>query len=245
MNTRCIALDTETTGLSAKKGDRIIEIGCVEVSSFQFTARKYHTYLDPQMEISPGAVKVHGITSEFLRGKPLFPDIWQEFVEFIRGADIIIHNAQFDVGFLDAELTRIAQPRLLQVAKCKVVDTLHLAREKYPLLSSYRLGSIAEYLGIDHSAHDKNHGAITDATLLSSVYTAMTTSQGALQLQHLDDEPEQQQEVAADTQEEIAAGDLAVLRAGQSDLERHQEYLEDLSKDADGPIVPWETHTFD
>ncbi|HET6911863.1 MAG TPA: DNA polymerase III subunit epsilon [Rhodanobacteraceae bacterium] len=173
---RQIVLDTETTGLEAGRGHRIIEIGCVELIERRPTGRTFHRYLNPERAIDPGAMAVHGIRDEFLLDKPRFAEVAQEWLEFIRGAELLIHNAAFDVGFLDAELALAGHGRVADHAR--VVDTLALAREKYPGQKN-TLDALCKRLEVDNT-HRELHGALLDARLLAEVWLAMTTGQSAL-----------------------------------------------------------------
>lgn len=175
---RQVVLDTETTGLEVGKGHRIIEIGCVELAERRPTGRTFHRYLNPERRIDDGALAVHGIDNEFLADKPRFAEIAAEFLEFIAGAELIIHNAEFDVGFLDAELA-LADAMLGRVAQhASVLDTLALAREKYPGQKN-NLDALCKRLEVDNRGRDV-HGALLDAQLLTEVYLAMTGGQGDL-----------------------------------------------------------------
>lgn len=177
---RQIVLDTETTGLEPAQGHRIIEIGCVEIVNRRVTARRYHQYLNPQREIDAGAVEVHGITAADLREKPLFGEIAVDFIEFVRGAELIIHNAAFDVGFLDAELALLGPAWGRTEDYCTVFDSLRLARETHPGQRN-SLDALCRRYDIDN-AHRELHGALLDAELLAEVYLAMTGGQGMLEL---------------------------------------------------------------
>ncbi|MBS0431069.1 MAG: DNA polymerase III subunit epsilon [Proteobacteria bacterium] len=175
---RRIVLDTETTGLEAGRGHRIIEIGCVELVERTPTGRSFHRYLDPGRASEAGALAVHGLTDEFLAGKPRFAEIVDEWLDFIRGAELLIHNAAFDVGFLDAELA-LAGPQYGSVAGyAQIVDTLSLAREKYPGQKN-TLDALCKRLGVDNT-HRELHGALLDARLLTEVWLAMTAGQSAM-----------------------------------------------------------------
>jgi DNA polymerase-3 subunit epsilon len=175
---RQIVLDTETTGLEVGKGHRIIEIGCVELSERRQTGRTFHRYLNPGRAIDDGAQAVHGISNEFLADKPRFAEIAAEFIEFIAGAELIIHNADFDVGFLDAELAT-ADAMLGHVSQhARVLDTLALAREKYPGQKN-NLDALCKRLNVDNRGRNL-HGALLDAQLLTEVYLVMTGGQGDL-----------------------------------------------------------------
>ncbi len=175
---RQIVLDTETTGLEADRGHRVIEIGCVELIERRPTGRTFHRYLNPDRTSEAGALAVHGITDDFLADKPRFREIVEEWLEFIRGAELLIHNAAFDVSFLDAELA-LCGPRHGRVADhARIVDTLALAREKYPGQKN-TLDALCKRLGVDCS-HRELHGALLDARLLADVWLAMTAGQSAL-----------------------------------------------------------------
>ena len=177
---RQIVLDTETTGLEVGKGHRIIEIGCIELAERQPSGRRFHRYLNPQRAVDEGARAVHGISDEFLADKPRFAEVAAEFLAFIDGAELVIHNAAFDVAFLDAEL-ELTDPGLGRVADhARVLDTLALAREKYPG-QRISLDALCKRLNIDNR-HRELHGALLDAQLLADVYLAMTGGQGDLGL---------------------------------------------------------------
>lgn len=178
---RQIVLDTETTGLEHRQGHRIIEIGCVELINRKLTGNNYHQYLNPGREIDQGAMEVHGITNEFLVDKPFFSDIEQEMMNYLRGAELIIHNAAFDVGFLDAELERVGPqtPKIGQV--CGVHDTLLQARKMFPGQRN-DLDSLCRRFDINNS-HRELHGALLDAEILADVYLAMTGGQSSLLLE--------------------------------------------------------------
>lgn len=183
---RQVILDTETTGLEVGKGHRIVEIGCVELLERRPTGREFHRYLNPQRAMDEGARAVSGISDEFLLDKPLFGEIVVELLNFIDGAELVMHNAAFDVGFLDAELARLDIP--VRIAeRTAVLDTLVLAREKYPGQKN-NLDALCKRLSIDNS-HRELHGALLDAQLLADVYLAMTAGQGDLGLGPRDSEP--------------------------------------------------------
>lgn len=178
---RQIVLDTETTGLEPEAGHRIIEIGCIEIHNRRITERRYHQYLNPERDIDPGAIEVHGLTSEFLSSKPKFAEVAAEFLEFIDGAELIIHNAPFDIGFLDHELARLDSDGATTIAAhCSVFDTLPFARELHPGQRN-SLDALCRRYDVDN-AHRDLHGALLDAELLADVYLAMTGGQVDLQL---------------------------------------------------------------
>lgn len=177
---RRVVLDTETTGLNAGLGDRIIELGCIEILNRRVTGNHFHHYVNPERRSEDGALKVHGITQEFLEDKPKFREIAAEFLEYVRGAELIIHNAAFDVEFLNLELARIGQPPIAE--HCAViVDSLKLARELHPGKKN-SLDALCERYQVDH-AHRTLHGALLDAALLAEVYLAMTRGQDSLAIE--------------------------------------------------------------
>jgi DNA polymerase-3 subunit epsilon len=228
MSKRQIVLDTETTGLNAKLGDRIIEIGCIEVLSRRVTERHYHVYLNPEREIEEGAAKVHGLTREFLSDKPRFADVAKEFLDYIQGAELIIHNADFDVEFLDAELARAGLAPLAQHAG-GVVDTLLMARELHPGKRN-SLDALCERYTVDNT-HRTLHGALLDARLLAEVYLALTRGQESLIM-------ELESAVASGPGEfRIDSSGLSVLRANADELAAHERLLDAIDKVAKGGSV--------
>jgi DNA polymerase-3 subunit epsilon len=176
---RQIALDTETTGMSIDAGNRIVEIGCIEVVQRAITGRRFHAYLNPDRDSEPGALAVHGLSREFLLDKPRFADVAQQFLAFIDGAELLIHNASFDLGFLNAELKR-AEIDLVVEERHPVIDTLRLARERHPGQRN-SLDALCKRYMVDNSARSY-HGALLDARLLADVYLGMTAGQGSLSL---------------------------------------------------------------
>ncbi len=226
---RQIVLDTETTGLHANLGDRIIEIGCVEIVDRALTAKDFHTYLNPQRDSDPEALQVHGLTAEFLADKPVFADIATALAEYLRGAEIIIHNAAFDSAFLDAEFGRLRLPRLAELAG-SVVDTVRMARELHPGKRA-NLDALCERYGVSN-AHRNLHGALLDARLLAEVYLAMTRGQDSL---IMDLEP------PAAALSPVAGGDgqrrLLVLEASAEEIAQHQQVLADIDREIDGTSV--------
>jgi len=222
---RQIVLDTETTGLNPQLGDRIIEIGCVEILNRRLTGNRFHRYINPEREVEEGALRVHGLTGEFLADKPKFSEVAAEFLEYVRGAELIIHNAAFDVEFLNVELDRIGAEAIEgQVAG--VLDTLAQARELHPGRKN-SLDALCERYQVDN-AHRTLHGALLDAELLAEVYLAMTRGQESLAIELERPRP------AADLQ----AGRLAerpalvVLRASDAEAAAHLRVLEGIAKDA-------------
>jgi len=177
---RTVVLDTETTGLNAGLGDRIIELGCIEILNRRASDNHFHRYVNPERRSEEGALKVHGITQEFLEDKPKFREIAAEFLEYIRGAELVIHNAAFDVEFLNLELARIGQPPIEEHCAA-VVDSLKLARELHPGRKN-SLDALCERYQVDN-AHRTLHGALLDAALLAEVYLAMTRGQDSLAIE--------------------------------------------------------------
>lgn len=177
---REVVLDTETTGIEVREGHRIIEIGCVELVGRRLTGRHFHVYINPQREVEEGAFEVHGISDEFLADKPLFSAVADDFMEFVRGAQLVIHNAPFDVGFLDAELERLGSNHGRIADHCSVVDTLVMARGRHPGQRN-SLDALCKRYGVDNSQRDL-HGALLDAEILADLYLIMTGGQTALML---------------------------------------------------------------
>ena len=174
---RQVVLDTETTGLEWQKGNRVVEIGCVELVERRPTGRTFHAYLNPDREFEPGAQEVTGLTREFLADKPRFADVADEFLAFIDGAELVIHNAAFDIGFLDAELGRLEGLGKIR-ERCAVEDTLLMARQRFPGQRN-SLDALCKRLGVDNSQRQL-HGALLDAQLLLDVYIALTSGQGEI-----------------------------------------------------------------
>ncbi|HXZ53120.1 MAG TPA: DNA polymerase III subunit epsilon [Burkholderiales bacterium] len=228
MADRLIVLDTETTGLNAKLGDRVIEIGCVELLSRRVTDRNFHTYLNPERDIEEGAAKVHGLTREFLSDKPRFAEVAQDFLEYLRGAELVIHNAGFDVEFLDQELALAGLGKLADHTAA-VTDTLAIARELHPGKRN-SLDALCERYGVDN-AHRTLHGALLDARLLAEVYLAMTRGQDSLAMD-LEDAA-----AAAEAAARLDVSKLKVLRASADEAAAHEKYLDRMEKEAKKGIV--------
>jgi len=225
---RQVVLDTETTGLHAKLGDRVVEIGCVEIVSRRVGERNFHAYINPERDIDEGASRIHGLTLEDLKGKPKFAEVAAEFLEFIRGAELVIHNASFDVEFLDQELGRAKLGKLAEHA-AGVVDSLLLARELHPGKKN-SLDALCERYLVDHS-NRKLHGALLDARLLADCYLAMTRGQESLVMES--EAPAAGQLAAL----KVDASKLTVLRASKEEQAAHDLYLEVMEKGANGPSV--------
>jgi len=228
---RQIVLDTETTGLDPAKGHRIIEIGCLELNNRRLTTHRFHEYLQPDRDIDPGAVAVHGITAEFLQDKPRFADIAERFLEFVKGAELVIHNAPFDLGFLDHELRRWKPDFGSLNAHCKTVrDTLQLARQRHPGQRN-ALDALCKRYNIDNT-HRTLHGALLDAQLLAEVYLAMTGGQVTLRLD-AEKVSETQQSKPTEFRRASREG-LTVYRANAQEQAAHASYLEKLDSSSDG-----------
>ncbi len=222
---RQVVLDTETTGLEPERGHRVIEIGGVELVDRQLTGENFHQYVNPQRQIDQGALQVHGITEESLAAKPLFADIAERFIGFIEGAELIIHNAPFDVSFLDYELSQLPGEERRIKDLCQVTDSLALARNRYPGQKN-SLDALCRRLQVDNSAR-KNHGALLDAEILVEVYLAMTGGQTAM----FPDPAEQQFSAAANTFTPLPADrpKLKVISATAEELSRHKEFMAQLT----------------
>lgn len=224
---RQVVLDTETTGLEHEQGHRIIEIGCVELVNRRFTQRNFHQYLQPDRAIDEGALAVHGISNDFLEGKPRFADVSEELRDFLDGAELVIHNAAFDVAFLDAEFARV-DPGLKVTNLCTVLDTLSLARRMHPGQRN-SLDALCKRYEIDNSQRQL-HGALLDAEILADVYLAMTGGQTALALEVV---PTEGAGAHANVVRASTPRDgLKVLRASASELEAHEQRLDAIEKDA-------------
>lgn len=226
---RQIFLDTETTGLDPAQGHRIIEIAAVEVINRRLTRNHFHVYLNPDREIDLGAQQVHGITLEFLQDKPRFSDVVADFLEFIAGGELIIHNAPFDVGFLDRELGMLGRPGVRECC-ADIIDTLKMAKEMRPGQRN-NLDALCRHYGIDNSSRTL-HGALLDAELLADVYLAMTRGQESLMM-----DVAEQKATAGFTAGVVRQGALPVLKADAAELEAHQQYLAGLDKAAGGACL--------
>jgi DNA polymerase-3 subunit epsilon len=233
-SSRQIVLDTETTGLSTADDHRIIEIGCVELVNRRLTGETFHQYINPQRAIDAGAMEVHGITNESLADKPVFADIATDFLRFIEGAELIIHNAAFDVGFLNHELAKLGQtPKIEDV--CSVLDTLKMARDKHPGQKN-NLDALCKRYGVDNSNREL-HGALLDAEILADVYLMMTGGQVSLSLAAEQFEPENDADQNEITTVERPRTVLKVIEADAAELVEHQAMLEKLQASSDGNCV--------
>jgi len=230
---RQIVLDTETTGLEHRQGHRIIEIGCVELINRKLTGNNYHQYVNPDREIDQGAMEVHGITPEFLADKPFFVDVGPAMMDYLRGAELIIHNAAFDVGFLDAELERL-DPNAQKIADvCGVHDTLLQARKMFPGQRN-DLDSLCRRFEINNS-HRELHGALLDAEILADVYLAMTGGQSSLVLEASSDGDADSKSSAARVN--FATLDLPLAQATNEEKQNHAQWLSRLDEKVDDKCV--------
>lgn len=222
---RQIVLDTETTGIDPNEGHRIIEIGCVELIERQLTGRHYHVYINPDREVEAEAIAVHGITNEFLADKPRFHQVAQEFLDFIDGAELVIHNAAFDVGFINAEFARI-KPLRKVADHCTVLDTLAVARRKHPGQKN-SLDALCKRYGVDNSNREL-HGALLDAEILADVFLLLTGGQTALSLDASGEEEGGQiiRRIRAERPP------LTVVRASVEEAEAHETFLDLVEKTA-------------
>ncbi|MGC1173676.1 DNA polymerase III subunit epsilon [Polaromonas sp.] len=227
---RQIVLDTETTGLSAENGDRIIEIGCVELIGRKLTGNNKHFYLNPERESHEDALKVHGISNEFLQDKPKFPAIADELLAYLEGAEVIIHNAPFDISFLNKELELMGRGPVGQCV-AKVTDSLMMAKEMFPGKRN-SLDALCDRLEVDNSGRTL-HGALLDAELLADVYINLTRGQNSLVM-----------EVGGSTQEggaavliDLSGFDLPLLLANDQEMAAHESLLADIDKSSKGKTV--------
>jgi len=227
---RQLFLDTETTGLSAEGGDRVIELGCVELINRKLTGNNLHFYFNPGRESHEDALKVHGISNEFLRDKPKFETVAQEILDYVNGAEIIIHNAAFDVGFLNKELEIAGHKPFKQYVQ-GVVDTLVMAKQMYPGKRN-SLDALCDRLGVDNSGRTL-HGALLDAELLADVYINLTRGQEALLIEAGGDEGRQGSEVSVD----LSGFVLPVIQANAQEHAAHEEQLAQLDKASGGKTI--------
>ncbi|MFJ9989840.1 DNA polymerase III subunit epsilon [Pseudomonas putida] len=241
-NTRLIVLDTETTGMPVSEGHRIIEIGCVEVIGRRLTGRNFHVYLQPDRESDEGAIGVHGITDAFLVGKPRFADVAEEFFEYIQGAQLVIHNAAFDVGFINNEFALMGRQDRADISQhCTILDTLMMARSRHPGQRN-SLDALCKRYGIDNSGRDL-HGALLDSELLADVYLAMTGGQTSLSLagQGAEDN-EGQGGNGSEIRRIVGRQPGRVIMACEEELEAHSERLAAIAKSAGAPAM-WQALT--
>ena len=219
---RQIVLDTETTGVSTSNGDRIIEVGCVELINRRFTGNVFHQYINPDREVSQGAFQVHGISNEFLEDKPRFAQISESLKAFLEGAELIIHNAPFDVGFLEYEFELLEDSWKHLEDYCTILDTLKMARKRHPGQKN-NLDALCKRYGIDNTRRDK-HGALLDAEILAELYLAMTGGQTKMAL----DVGEQKKTGKKIEQVSVPYVDLPVIKANERELKAHAQILQSL-----------------
>jgi DNA polymerase-3 subunit epsilon len=226
---RQIVLDTETTGLNPRTGDRVIEVGCVEIFNRKLTGNNFHRYINPERESDEAALAVHGLTTEFLSDKPKFHEIAEELRAFVQGAEVIIHNAPFDLGFLNHEFTRIGLPPFVE--HCSgVIDTLVHAKELHPGKRN-SLDALCDRYEISN-AHRKLHGALLDSELLADVYLAMTRGQNSLTM-----DVEVESANIGDALDVVPLGEIIVVAASGDELAAHDEVLAGLDKNVKGSCV--------
>tara|TARA_B100001142_G_scaffold76541_1_gene77289 strand:+ start:599 stop:1315 length:717 start_codon:yes stop_codon:yes gene_type:complete len=231
---RQIILDTETTGLDRKSGHRIIEIGCVEIINRKYTGNEFHVYLNPERDSDPGALEVHGLTTEFLSDKPKFEEIYEDFISFVKDSELLIHNAEFDIGFLNHEI-KLMSKKLNTVDKhvTAITDTLQIAREKHPgqrnsldaLVNRYEVG------GYDRELH----GALLDSKILGDVYLAMTGGQSTLDFTTQNEDLDQKNQITSSNDTDL---NLKVVNLTKEEDQLHLDYLERM-KDETGTIPVW------
>ncbi|MGB0444708.1 MAG: DNA polymerase III subunit epsilon [Porticoccaceae bacterium] len=232
---RQIVLDTETTGLETSQDHRIIEIGCVELVNRKLTGKHYHQYINPQRKVDEGAMQVHGITDEFLEDKPLFENIVDDFLAFVGDAELVIHNAPFDVGFIDHELSKLPKYPKSIAGVCSIVDTLAVARNKHPGQRN-NLDALCKRYAVDNSQRDL-HGALLDAEILADVYLVMTGGQVNLNINDQSSAEKGSSETTSGIRRLSAdRPSLRVIKATESELKSHQQKLETI-KNASGQCV--------
>ncbi|ORU94236.1 MAG: DNA polymerase III subunit epsilon [Cycloclasticus sp. symbiont of Bathymodiolus heckerae] len=230
---RQIVLDTETTGLEPKQGHRIIEVGCVEIVNRRLTGNNFHYYLNPQRDIDEGAVAVHGLTSEYLSDKPLYEDIAEEFFEYLKGAEVVIHNAAFDVGFINHEYRLMGSKHADMASWCDVIDSLHMARKMFPGQRN-SLDALCRRYEINNS-HRQLHGALLDAEILADVYLMMTGGQNSLFAEESTTDIEFTPKVF-----DSSRARLAVIKANENELTLHAERLNAIKGSSGGECV-WDS----
>lgn len=232
---RQIVLDTETTGINTRLGNRILEIGCVEVIDRRLTGNRYHQYINPERESEEGALEVHGITTAFLADKPVFADIVDDFLNFIRGAELVIHNAPFDIGFINYELDLLNPPQEHVENFCTVLDTLALAKKMHPGQKN-SLDALCKRYFIDNSQRDL-HGALLDAEILADTYLTMTGGQTALSLGGNDNDISSDFSLNQPRAVDLDVTKLKVIRASIEEVSSHDERLAMINKTSDGNCI--------
>lgn len=237
---RQVVLDTETTGLEPSQGHRIIEIGCVEVINRRITQRQYHQYINPERPVDEGAFEIHGISNEFLTDKPVFFKVVDDFLEFVRGAELIIHNAPFDVGFLNHELQMVNATIGSIESCCKITDTLTMARQLHPGQRN-SLDALCKRYAIDNTRREL-HGALLDAEILADVYLAMTGGQTALSFQSESQETQPTAQISSNHVRQVPrVQSLKVIAASETEQALHEQRLQAIDKSSDNKTV-WRSH---
>ena len=231
---RQIILDTETTGLDVTRNHKIIEIGCIELFDRKFTGNKFHQYLNPMREIDQGAIRVHGITNEFLKDKPFFCDIKDDLLDFINDSELIIHNAPFDIGFLEYEFKK-ANHKIEIADICKIFDTLVFARKLHPGQKN-SLDALCKRYGVDNSSRDF-HGALLDAKILGDVYLLLTGGQTSFDLAKKDED------IKKVLLRKNNKGDIPVIKANEEELREHKEFCEKINEASRGRCI-WNISKF-
>lgn len=231
---RQIVLDTETTGLEASQGHRIIEIGCVELDNRRLTGKHFHCYINPERDIDAGALEVHGISNTFLADKPVFASVAREFLDYVQDAELIIHNAPFDLGFLDSELRRFDKSQAPLGDRCAVIDTLIMARGKHPGQRN-SLDALCGRYGVDNSSREL-HGALLDAEILAEVYLAMTGGQTALALGEEDAAEGGRSGVKRRRKLDENRPRLKVVSPSSDELIAHEALLDEIQKAGTTPV---------
>ena len=228
---RLIILDTETTGINPREGHRIVEIGCVEMINRQLTGRSYHVYINPRFEMEQEVIDIHGLSNDFLRDKPLFEQVADDFIEFIKGAELVIHNAKFDVGFMDHEFSMLNKKVPSTYEMCTVLDTLSVSKDEFG--SPKTLDYLARFYKVDKLVDRTYHGALIDAQLLAFVYVEMTRKQAAFNLLAGDGDNENANEIRRLKNDRPK---LKVIHASADEVIAHQERLSIIEKKGSSPL---------
>ncbi|MBA6265707.1 MAG: DNA polymerase III subunit epsilon [Colwellia sp.] len=230
---RLIILDTETTGINPREGHRIVEVGCVEMINRQLTGRSFHVYINPLFEMEQEVINIHGLTNDFLRDKPLFTQVADEFIEFIKGARLVIHNAKFDIGFMDNEFALLKRNIPNTRDMCTVIDTLHVSKDEFG--SPKTLDYLARFYRVDKLVDRTYHGALVDAQLLAFVYIEMTRKQSVLNLSAGSESGEDSNAIRRLSSQRTK---LKVIQASADELIKHDERLAVVANKGSEPIWP-------
>ena len=230
---RQIVLDTETTGLDPSEGHRIIEVGCVEIINRKITDNRFHVYINPEREIDAGAIEVHGITNQFLEDKPLYKDVASDLLQYLKGAELIIHNAPFDVGFLNSEYKKLDGGWKGINRHCTITDTLQMARKMHPGQKN-NLDALCKRYEVDNSQRDL-HGALLDAEILAEVYLAMTGGQTTLTLDNSFEQTNKESGQQLFIRSDRPA--LRIIKATEQESEAHKQRLDSINKQSNGECV--------